>query len=608
MKTIGLLKEKTMKTSKNKYIPFLIALLLFSFFISSANEYNRDHVQHNNIASFIRVWGLVKYRSPHSISGKLDVDQVFLSQINKVKNLDKSGFNKVLIEMLISAGLDSLSYKNDQIAKEKDTENHLLKNIDYSWIGQGSYEKELKTKLYALSMMQNRTGKHYYMPSISHVGDLPNEKSYKDYTFNREEMNLLALAKAWNAIEYLFPYKYKIDKSWQQALLDLIPVFSAVNSRTGYERAVLQLETAIDDSHASGFLGQMKNKPEIFKLSYYPPFAYQVYQDKALVKAFLNDSLAGKSELKKGDLIVEINGIKMSNWIKQRSALLPASNQAIKHRLLSTNLDGTAYLFGDLERVFKVKVLRDKRYVNLTVEMLDRANSQHIDMINAYFQKQIMEEKKIQGYEDLENEVGLIRAGYFFEKSLPAEKDEAEFLKKLNNKKTLIFDMREYPQAPGLFYYYIPMAMGTPTFKFARYYGADIQNPGSFFLEKGVEIYLSKDIAPTLPLYKGKIVILTNEYTRSMGEWFTMMLRQLTPNTTVIGSQTSGADGDLKHLNLPGGYDFLFTGNGIFYPNGKETQRIGILPDVQYKPTIQDILSAQDTQLIQALKYIENKK
>lgn len=73
-----------------------------------------------------------------------------------------------------------------------------------------------------------------------------------------------------------------------------------------------------------------------------------------------------------------------------------------------------------------------------------------------------------------------------------------------------------------------------------------------------------------MPLYTGKIVILTDENTQSMGEWFTMMLRQLNRNTTVIGNQTAGADGDMKHLNLPGGYEFLFTGNGIFIQTEKK--------------------------------------
>ncbi len=113
---------------------------------------------------------------------------------------------------------------------------------------------------------------------------------------------------------------------------------------------------------------------------------------------------------------------------------------------------------------------------------------------------------------------------------------------------------------------------------------------------------------PMGELYTGKIVILTNEDTQSMGEWFSMMLRQLNKNTTVIGSQTAGADGDLKRLTLPGAYQFNFTGNGIFYPDGRETQRIGIIPDISFKPSVEDLIGTADAHLQRAIKYIREGK
>jgi len=82
------------------------------------------------------------------------------------------------------------------------------------------------------------------------------------------------------------------------------------------------------------------------------------------------------------------------------------------------------------------------------------------------------------------------------------------------------------------------------------------------------------------------------------------MLPQLNNNTTVIGSQTAGADGDVRRLTLPGSYNFSFTGNGIFYPDGKETQRIGIVPDSYFKPSAKQLTLSEDPLLDRALKYI----
>ena len=57
-----------------------------------------------------------------------------------------------------------------------------------------------------------------------------------------------------------------------------------------------------------------------------------------------------------------------------------------------------------------------------------------------------------------------------------------------------------------------------------------------------------------------------------------MALKQL-PNSTIIGSQTAGANGSITFLPLPGNISMIFTGNGIFYPNGEVMQRRGVLLD-----------------------------
>ncbi|WP_379085314.1 hypothetical protein [Pedobacter sp. UC225_65] len=61
-------------------------------------------------------------------------------------------------------------------------------------------------------------------------------------------------------------------------------------------------------------------------------------------------------------------------------------------------------------------------------------------------------------------------------------------------------------------------------------------------------------------------------------------------------------------MTLPGAYQFNFTGNGIFYPDGRETQRIGIIPDISFKPSVEDLIGEEDAQLQRAIKYIREGK
>jgi C-terminal processing protease CtpA/Prc len=46
------------------------------------------------------------------------------------------------------------------------------------------------------------------------------------------------------------------------------------------------------------------------------------------------------------------------------------------------------------------------------------------------------------------------------------------------------------------------------------------------------------------------------------------------------------------------------TGIGVYYPDGKETQRIGIVPDVEVKPTIEGLRSKRDEVLEKAIEII----
>lgn len=103
--------------------------------------------------------------------------------------------------------------------------------------------------------------------------------------------------------------------------------------------------------------------------------------------------------------------------------------------------------------------------------------------------------------------------------------------------------------------------------------------------------------------YKGKVIILVNEITQSSTE-FHAMAYQVAPNAIVMGSTTAGADGNVSKFYLPGGIATLISGIGVYYPDGKEIQRIGIIPDIEVKPTIQGIKEGRDELMEKAIDII----
>ena len=79
------------------------------------------------------------------------------------------------------------------------------------------------------------------------------------------------------------------------------------------------------------------------------------------------------------------------------------------------------------------------------------------------------------------------------------------------------------------------------------------------------------------------------------------------PKATVIGGTTAAADGNVSKIVLPGGIDTMISGIGVYYPDGKETQRIGIIPDMEIKPTIKGIREGRDELLEKAISIIKEK-
>lgn len=100
--------------------------------------------------------------------------------------------------------------------------------------------------------------------------------------------------------------------------------------------------------------------------------------------------------------------------------------------------------------------------------------------------------------------------------------------------------------------------------------------------------------------YSGQVMILMDESTRSHAEYTCMGLEQY-PGARKIGFTTAGADGNVSWLYLPGRIRTAFSNLGVFYPDGRETQRVGIVPDMEIRPTIQGIREGRDEVLAAAL-------
>jgi C-terminal processing protease CtpA/Prc len=84
------------------------------------------------------------------------------------------------------------------------------------------------------------------------------------------------------------------------------------------------------------------------------------------------------------------------------------------------------------------------------------------------------------------------------------------------------------------------------------------------------------------------------------------MAFRATPHSTLLGSQTAGADGNTTPITLPGGLKTLMTGIGAYYPDERETQRVGLAIDVRVRPTVAGLRAGRDELCDRAVELITN--
>jgi C-terminal processing protease CtpA/Prc len=173
-------------------------------------------------------------------------------------------------------------------------------------------------------------------------------------------------------------------------------------------------------------------------------------------------------------------------------------------------------------------------------------------------------------------------------------------LDRLKNTRGIIFDMRGYPNSA---YWALPQRLTDKTGIAA----ALIETPlaGRSFSTPSFDSSV-QTIFPRSPdklVYRGSTVMLIDERTVSQAEHTGLFLRAAN-GTKFIGSPTAGANGEITTFSLPGGIGTGFSGQSVRHPDGRQLQRVGLVPDIEIRPTIKGIRAGRDEVLDRAVRYL----
>jgi C-terminal processing protease CtpA/Prc len=280
--------------------------------------------------------------------------------------------------------------------------------------------------------------------------------------------------------------------------------------------------------------------------------------------------------LRIGDVIERLDGVAVEALVERWAPYYPASNDPTRRRDIARAMTRGPCSAADLtvQRGSEAVQVRAQRQ---PLASLDPKIGRTHDLPGETFRR-------------LSDEVAYLKLS-----SVQASQ-VSTYIDRAKGTKGLVIDIRNYPAD------FVVFALGSllvdrPT-PFARFTSADLDNPGAF--RWGQE---PVTLSPQPPHYPGKVVLLVDEISLSQAEYTAMAFRSA-PQAIVVGSTTAGADGNVSAINLPGGLSALISGIGVFYPDKRPTQRVGIVPDVAVQPTIAGIRSGRDEVLEEALRQI----
>lgn len=525
-----------------------------------------------NLETLCRVWGYAKYHHPVFCDTlcRVDVDSALFALLPQVVHADRDTRNRHLLDWVRSLG----AYTPNRVECEQTLAPYdLVETADLGWTADtvllgGELSKLLQDLRYAerdenyylrMGTMENGPGYHYL--------SLRNERSYPTQQMD-SGLNLLTLFRLWNVIEYYAPNRSLTLHPWEEVLTSYIPRMGVETDPVRFSRLYFRLIRELNDGHAYAPIEMLFGQRML-----------PVWPLQAEGRLFVGHS--GDSALKRGDEVVAIDGEPISERLELLREYASRSNEASLRQALR--------YYGLCTRRDTAEVVRRRAGACDTLRV---ATVPYGSVSPIYDPAQLAQPP----FRLLTDSVGYIYAGTFSREHL------AEVGQTLPRTRALIIDLRTYPlKVDGALIALIGQSLRTESVVVRQALYQTLALPGLFYRQ---EQWLFEDFGEvaarcTQP-YKGRVILLVDEITQSNPEFQAMAL-QSCPQTLTIGSPTSGADGDIVWIPLPGQLT-SFSGVGTLYPDGTQTQTVGVRLDIEVLPTAEGLQAGRDEVLERALE------
>lgn len=520
-----------------------------------------------------KVWGVLNY---HPLPENENID---LANIQNLASLDNKNFRQYLTNLLKPV---VVSYNAKQLLEKKaDSLNNVYTLLNNNWLNDTIYlNEEITTKLkYLVLGIDGRE----IMPDVlnqSKEGVIQYNIPHDDFKeeFPNTNLRLLGLFHYWNLINYFYPYKNLIDKSWDEVLYFSINDFLFAKSQIDYDRAVLKIIANLNDGNS-----KIKEANLLTRVygNFVPNFRMKKVGNCYFISAIRSFDLDNYG-LKIGDKVLAINGIPLGDMDDAISPFVAGGNAFSKQREIN-----------------KLILVSKKEYNVLKIESNKTVFTKHVQ----YYDYGILAEFGRIQEKEWENKLSVVwypdnvaylNMNHLFDDNFLPNMHE------VMKSNSLIIDFRGFHNAvveSKMLNYIVETENGSVNSIYP-----DVYNPGV--------LRYTKDKVHELVIdgkkYEHQIIIIVDETTQGLGEYIVKTL-QFNNKVKVIGSTTAGTDGKVSYFVFPGNIGVEFNSTGVCYYNFEQTQRVGVKLDKLLAYQIDTTGNGEDLFVKEALQMLKVK-
>lgn len=369
----------------------------------------------------------------------------------------------------------------------------------------------------------------------------------------------------WNILQHFYPNFEYININWENELLKALNKIKTNPNENQFKSTLLELLAPLKDGHIAVYKDFFYNLEDKI---YLPPINFEHIENKIVIT-----KVCSNVGIKIGDIVTEIEGVKVFTYIDSIKKQISASNiGSLKYKIEN------AILYGERNSTLKLKI-KNKTYElirdisSTTTETKCNNNKEGLNVDFKLIDSSILyinfSNTSVSSIEDKIGDILKAKAIICdFRGGCPINTELfiSHLLKRNDSSKCFLMPKIIYPDHEKI--------CGYDSFGW--------------------------NLRPIAPYITAKMFFLINPSVISSTESYLNFIEGYKLGT-IVGQPSAGSNGNVVFTNLMGGYIITWTGLKVIKFDGSQFYGVGITPNIFVKKTIKGIKNEKDESLETAI-------